>query len=68
MHMPGTIDSLKKVLTQIQQAQDELVEESGHIKQGCKYRYKYLVQKSLEFRDAITQLEDWKYNDGWDIT
>lgn len=54
------VQTMKKELTQIQQAMEECVTEYGTIKPQHRYRYLLLIQKARSFKESIDWMKEMR--------
>ena len=52
------LQTMKKVLTQTQRAQNRCLTASGRVLSQHRYRYQILTEKAVTIRDGIKFLED----------
>lgn len=62
----NAINTMKHELNKIQTCMGECISEDGYVYNHCKHRYQLLVEKAMEFRNAIIQMEKWK-EEGWKV-
>ncbi|MCK5607188.1 hypothetical protein KAR91_35215 [Candidatus Pacearchaeota archaeon] len=60
--MPSAIETMKRELVKIQQAQDTCLDFHGRIKPCHTGRYHILVEKAHEFRESIKWMEANTFN------